>query len=89
MKNTVLKATLAAGALLLAAVPASAQGWGFGFSTGNGYDRYNGYYSDYGHGYRDRYYNRPYYGDDGWRHHRDWDRDDWRWRRHWRDRWDY
>src|SRR5258706_7070367 len=100
MKNTVLKttlkATLAAGALLAAAaVPASAQGWGFGFSTGNGYDRYSGYYSDYGRGHGDRYrsgyYNRPYYGGYGyggysWRHHRGWDDDGWR-HRSWRHRW--
>jgi len=56
--------------LAAAAVPASAQGWGFGFSTGNGYDRYSGYYSDYGRGYGDRYrsgyYNRPYYGGYGY-----------------------
>jgi len=91
MRNT-LKIALASGALLAAAaIPASAQGFGFGFSTGNGYDRYSGYYSDYGRGYGDRYgystYNRPYYGGNGWRHHRDWD-DDWRWRRHhWRHGW--
>ena len=85
-----LKTTLAAGALLAAAaIPASAQGFGFGFSTGNGYDRYSGYYSDYGRGYGDRYhygdYNRSYYGGYGWRH-RDRD-DDWRGHHHhWRDR---
>jgi hypothetical protein len=96
MKNLFLKTALVAGALLTAAVvPASAQGFGFGFSTGGGRDHVSGYYSDYGRGYGDRYsygsYNRPYgdygYGGYGygWR-----DRDDWRWRRHhWRHRWDY
>ena len=95
MKNLFLKTALVASALLTAAVvPASAQGFGFGFSTGGGRDQFSGYYSDYGRGYGDRYHygydNRPYYGGygHGWRH-RDWD-DNWRWRRHhWRDRWDY
>lgn len=87
--KTALKTTLAASALLAAAaIPASAQSWGFGFSTGDRYNGYNGYYSDYGRGYGDRYqygYGRPYYGGYAWRHHRDWD-DDWRYRR-WHDRW--
>ena len=94
MKNTILKAALAAGALLLAAVPASAQSWGLGFSTDDGYGRTNGYYSDYGRSNGDRYryghYNRAYYGGYrhggySWRHHRDWD--DRRSSHHYRD-WD-
>jgi hypothetical protein len=92
MKNMILKAALASGALLLAAVPASAQGWGLGFSTDNGYGRTNGYYSDYGRGYGDGYhhFDRPYYGSYrhggySWRHHRDWN--DRRWRHRYRD-WD-
>ena len=96
MRNVFLKTALVAGALLTAGmVPASAQGFGFGFNTGGGRDHFSGYYSDYGRGYGDRYnygsYNRPYgdygYGGYGygWR-----DRDDWRWRRHhWRHRWNY
>jgi hypothetical protein len=97
MKNTLLKAALASGALLLAAVPASAQNWGFGFSTDNGYGRANGYYSDYGRGYGDGYgrYDRSYYGGyDGyrhggysWRHHRGWDDRRHGWRHRYRD-WD-
>jgi len=91
--KTVLKIALASGALLAAAVlPASAQGFGFGFSTGNGYDRFSGYYSDYGRSYRDPYhygyYSQPYYGGRGygWRHRLDWDDRGWHhgWRR---DRW--
>ena len=82
--KTALKTTLAAGALLAAAaLPASAQSWGFGFSSG---DRLNGYYSDYGRSYGDRYhygyYGRPHHY---WRHRRDWD-DEWRYRR-WHHRW--
>jgi hypothetical protein len=94
--RTILKVGLASIAILgAAAIPASAQSWSFGFSTGNGYNPYNGYYSGYGQGYgypyRYGYYNRPYYGygyghDDYWRH-RDWDNDGWRyrWHRRWRD----
>jgi opacity protein-like surface antigen len=96
MKNTILKVALAAGALLLAAVPASAQSRGFGFNTDDGYGRTNGSYSDYGRGYgdRDRYgdYNRAYYsgyrhGGYSWRHHRSWDSRHRGWRHHYRD-WD-
>jgi len=97
MKNLFLKTALAAGALLTAAVvPASAQGFGFGFSTGGGRDQFSGYYSDYGRGYGDRYhygyYNQPYYGSYGyggygWRHHRGWN--DRGWNRHHSRRWDY
>lgn len=94
MKNALLKTAIVAGALLTAAaVPASAQGFGFGFSTGGyGRDHVGVYYNDYGRGYGDRYqygsYNQPYYGGYGygWRG-RDWN-DDRRWRRHHSRRWD-
>src|SRR6185503_13637007 len=80
MTNTILKTVLAAGALLAAtAIPASAQGFGFGFSTGDRYNGFSGYYSDYG---------RPYYGSYyGHRRHRYWD-NDWRYRRSYR-HWGY
>jgi len=86
MKTMFFKAAFAAGALMLAAIPASAQG----YSAGNGYDRHGGYSSDYGrddygNGYGDSYrygsYQRSYHRDRHFRrHHRDWDdrRHDWR-----------
>jgi len=93
MTNTILKTVLAAGALLAAtAIPASAQGFGFGFSTGDRYNGFSGYYSDYGRGYgypySYGYYGRPYYGSYyGHRRHRYWD-NDWRYRRSYR-HWGY
>jgi len=100
MKNVLLKATLAAGALLLLAVPASAQS--FGFSTRDGYGAYGGSYSDHGRGYGDRYQygydSRPYdsygdsygnsyrdsYGDGGYMRRHHRDWNDRRWHRSWR-----
>jgi hypothetical protein len=95
MRNTLVKAALAAGALLLAAVPASAQGFGYG--SRDGYGGYSGSYSNYGRGYSNPYQNgygsQPYnsygnsygdsYGYGGYmrRHHRDWN--DRRWHRDW------
>lgn len=67
------KVFIAASVLLLAtaaAIPASAQGWSFGFSSGNGYygngyngNGYGGYYGNgYGYPYRRGYggYYNPY-----------------------------
>jgi len=86
MKTVLLKAAFAAGALVLAAIPASAQGFG----NRDGYDRHSGYTNDYGRddygrGYGDSYrygsYQQSYHRDRHfWRHRRDWNdrRHDWR-----------
>jgi opacity protein-like surface antigen len=59
MKKILLMAASVA-LLATAAIPASAQSWSFGFSTGNNYGNYGGY--NRGYGYNRNYYNRGYGG---------------------------